>query len=454
MYSYWKLHKYPIIIALGCVFFYYTFAYHLIREDFVKLLSLYSVLFFFYYKLIQFEKWNFKFLLVTGILFRLIFLFSDPNLSQDFYRFIWDGELIKNGINPYLYTPNTLIEQSDLAVANPQQLYEGMGSLSARHFSNYPPLNQLIFTISTFIGGGTILGSLVVMRLVIILADIGILIFGRKLLLHLGRSNHLAFWYFLNPLVIIELSGNLHFEGVMLFFFVWAMYLISVQKWKLAAPVYALSILVKLVPILFLPLFLKHLGLKKSTLFYSLVGFTCIIFLLPFYSSEFITNYAQTVGLWFSNFEFNASVYNLVKKVGVVYFEAKPWELVKAYGSLVPKLVISIALLLTFLRKNQDLKKLLGSMLLLLSSYYFLSSTVHPWYIVFLLVLAIFSDYRFAMVWSATVVLSYFTYANPDFKENLWLITLEYCLVFGYFIYEIFKNHNIKARFSKKINLG
>lgn len=451
MRSYWKLHKYPILIALGSVLLYYLFAHNLAREDFIKLIAFYGVLFFFFYKLIQFEKWNFKFLLLVGILFRLIFLFTEPNLSQDFYRFIWDGELIKNGINPYLYTPNTLIQKSDLAIANAQQLYDGMGSLSARHYSNYPPLNQLIFTISSFLSGGSVLGSLIVMRIIIILADIGILYFGRKLLQNIGNSNHLTFWYFLNPLVIIELTGNLHFEGVMLFFFVWSIYLISTNKWKQAAPIYAFSILLKLVPILFLPLFLKHFGFKKSVLFYSLIGITCVLFLLPFYSSEFIDNYSQTVGLWFSNFEFNAGIYNVVKKIAVTQFEAKPWELVKSYGNLVPKLIISAALLLTFLRKNQSLVTLISSMLILLSFYYFISSTVHPWYIIFLLTLGIFSNYRFPIVWSAMAVLSYYAYSNPDFKENLWILSFEYLIVFGYLFYEISKSNNVKSFFRKKI---
>ncbi|WP_350293055.1 mannosyltransferase [uncultured Croceitalea sp.] len=447
---YIKLHKYSILIVLGCILFYLSFAYDLDREDFTKLMLLYGALVFFHYKLIQFEKWNFKFLLIAGILFRLVFVIAEPNLSQDFYRFIWDGELIKNGINPYLHTPNTLIERPDFAITNSQELYNGMGALSARHYSNYPPLNQLIFTVSTYLGGGSVLGSLIIMRLSIILADIGILYFGRKLLKIIGSSTHLAFWYFLNPLVVIELTGNLHFEGVMLFFFVCSIYLISINKWKLAAPVYAMSILLKLVPLLFLPLLLKYFGFKKSAIFYTLIGVTSLIFLLPFISPEFLANYSKTVGLWFSNFEFNASIYNIVKKVGVHYFEAKPWELVKSYGNLVPKLVILIALLLTFLRKNKNIKTLLGSMLILLTSYYFLSSTVHPWYIIFLLTLTIFTNYRFPIVWSVLVILSYYAYSNPEFKENLWLLAIEYSLVLGYIIYEIFKNHNTLSLFRKK----
>ncbi len=450
--TYWRLHRTAFLFVLLSLAFYYTFSYQLIRTDFIRLLTLYIGLFSLCFMLIKLEKWNFKFLLVTGILFRLVFLCVEPNLSQDFYRFIWDGELIKNGLNPYIYTPDQLIQKTNLAVANADELYKGMGSLSARHYSNYPPLNQIIFTISSFLSGGSILGAIISMRLIIILADIGILFFGRKLLLQLNSSKHLAFWYFLNPLVIIELTGNLHFEGVMLFFFVWSLYLLSLNKYKVAAPIYALSILLKLVPILFLPFFLKHFGFKKSTIFYTLIAITCLAFLLPFYSPVFIDNYSKTVGLWFSNFEFNAGFYNLIKSIGINYFEAKPWELIKSYGSLVPKLTIIVALLLTFLRKNEKLQVTIGSMLALLSFYYFISSTVHPWYIIFLLVLSIFSNYRFAILWSALVVLSYYAYSNPDFKENLYLLAIEYLVVFGYLIYEIFKNHNSITSFRKKLN--
>ncbi|WP_375325547.1 mannosyltransferase [Flagellimonas sp. GZD32] len=449
MQSYWRLHRYPILFAVACLLFYWSFAYHLVRTDYVKLFMLFGALFYLYYKLMQFEKWNFKFLLVVGILFRLVFLFAEPNLSQDFYRFIWDGELIKNGVNPYLYTPDQIIEQGKIVFANMKELREGMTDLNARHFSNYPTVNQLFFAISAFLGGGSVLGSMIVLRLIIILADLGTLYFGRKLLQNINQANHMAFWYFINPLVIIELTGNLHFEGVMLFFFVWAAYLISKNKWLWATPIYALSIMVKLMPLLFLPIFLKYLGLKKSAVFYTLTGIGCLVLLLPFYSPVFIDNYSDTLALWFHNFEFNASIYNVVKKIAVTYFQAKPWELINTYGNLIAKIVIGLALLITFIRKNRSLQSVITSMTLLLASYYFLSSTVHPWYIVFLLGMAIFTELNFPLVWSATVILSYYTYSNPDFKENLWLLAVEYILVFGVFLYEMIGKGSKKLYFFK-----
>jgi alpha-1,6-mannosyltransferase len=439
--TYLQLHKVSLILALLSMVFYYIFAYHLERTDFPKLLTLFTALFFLCYKLIQFEKWNLKLLLVIGILSRLVFLLTEPNLSQDFYRFIWDGQLVQNFINPYLEVPNSLISQPHLIIKNAEQIYQGMGSLSAMHFSNYPPLNQLLFALATFLGGKSILGSVIALRGIIILADVGVFYFGRKLLKKLNRSPYLIFWYFLNPLVVIELTGNLHFEGVMLFFFVWSMYLLSVNKWQWAALVLACSISVKLVPLLFLPLFLTHFGLKRSILFYILVGLTSVVLLTPFYTSEFIHNYSKTIGLWFSNFEFNAGLYNAVKQIAI-QFDAKPWELIKTYGKITPILTIGIVLLFTFLRKNQDLLVLLSSMMWVLTLYYFLSATVHPWYIIFLVTLSIFTTYRYAVVWSAAAVLSYFAYTQLGFKESLYLLTIEYMTVYGYIIYEISIHRN------------
>jgi hypothetical protein len=254
----------------------------------------------------------------------------------------------------------------------------------------------------------------------------------------------------LNPLVIIELTGNLHFEGVMLFFFVWALYLISINKWLWATPVYAISIMVKLMPLLLLSIFIKYFGFKKSIAFYTLVLLGCTALLFPFYSSVFIDNYSETVGLWFSNFEFNASIYNVVKKIGVTYFEAKPWELIDAYGSFIQKVVVVIVLLLAFLRKNQKMESLITSMLFALACYYFLSTTVHPWYVVFLLGFSIFTDYRFPLLWSFTIILSYYTYSNPNYTENLGLLAIEYLLVIGFFIYEMIGSRPKKLYFFKK----
>jgi Gpi18-like mannosyltransferase len=255
----------PLLLALTSLLFYWSFAYDLYRTDYVKLICLYTGLFFLFYKLVQISKHNLKILAWMAFVFRAIFILGIPNLSQDFYRFLWDGRIILEGFNPYLFTPESFIVNGEFPVTQAQELYAGMGNLSASHYTNYPPLNQLCFVIAGLFAGKSILGSAMVLRLIIIAADFGTLHFGQKLLEKLKLPVYNIFWYILNPFIIIELTGNLHFEGVMIFFLIWALYLLHSKKWKLAAVVFACSVSIKLIPLLFLPLFNKWFTKKETS---------------------------------------------------------------------------------------------------------------------------------------------------------------------------------------------
>ena len=208
-----------------------------------------------FYKIVQLAKYNIQLLTYVAFAFRAVFILAIPNLSQDFYRFIWDGQLLLKGLNPYLSTPFHEMNQGILSgFPNQVELYQGMGDLNASHYSNYPPLNQILFAWGNLFPGKSILSSVIGLRLVIVAADFGTLYFGKKLLERLNIPIYTIFWYILNPFIIIELTGNLHFEGVMIFFLVWSLYLLHIGKWQWSAVVFALSVSVKLIPLIFLPL--------------------------------------------------------------------------------------------------------------------------------------------------------------------------------------------------------
>ena len=447
-----KLNKTPLLLVLLSILFYGAFAYDLVRTDYTKLIMLYSALFILFYKLVQHFKSNTQFLTYLAFGFRAIFILAIPNLSQDFYRFIWDGRMILEGINPYLFTVESFISQGEFPVADAQALRTGMGELNASHFTNYPPINQLCFTIAALFAGKSILGSVFVMRLLIIAADFGTLHFGKTLLDKLNIPVYNIFWYILNPFIIIELTGNLHFEGVMIFFLVWGLYLLYIGKWQFAAVVLALSISVKLIPLIFLPLFfqwfVKRNDKDKETLtvlnltrligFYAIIIITTLLLFAPFYSSEFIHNYSKTVALWFQNFEFNGSMYYIAREIGYLF---RGYNEIAIIGTVTPILVILFVLIITFFRRNRTPITLITAMLLVLSFYYFTTTTVHPWYLATLLILSVFTKYKFPLVWSFVIILSYLAYVNlnkADKSENLWLITLEYAIVYGVFIWEVF----------------
>ena len=432
-----KLNRTPILLVLSSILFYFSFAYDLERADYLKLIMLYSALFFVFYKLVQLLKNHMSFLTWSAFIFRAIFLLSIPNLSNDFYRFIWDGRMILEGFNPYLYTVESFISKNVFPVEQALELYHGMGELNASHFTNYPPLNQLCFVFAALFAGKNILGSVVVIRILIIAADFGTLFFGKKLLEKLNIPVYNIFWYILNPFIIIELTGNLHFEGVMIFFLVWSLYLLHIGKWQLSAVILALSVSIKLIPLIFLPLFFQKFGWKKSILFYLITGLVTLLFFIPFYSETFISNYTKSVGLWFKTFEFNASLYYIAREIGYLF---RGYNEIAAIGKIIPAVVILFVLIITFFKKNKTTIDLITSMLFAVSFYYFTATTVHPWYIATLLILSIFTNYKFPLIWSFAIVLSYLAYTNANNTENLLLISIEYLIVYGFFVWEILKN--------------
>jgi hypothetical protein len=390
------------------------------------------------------QRYNLKILLAAAIIFRLLFLFAIPNLSQDFYRFIWDGRLLLEGINPYLMTPAEYFSSGDLPFSGAQELYEGMSSLSARNPTNYPPLNQLFFALAALFGGNSILTSVVWLRIFIIAADIGIFYFGRKLLRNLKFPESNIFLYLLNPLVIIELTGNLHFEGVMLFFLLAALYILQCQKWLFSALFFSCSIAVKLIPLMFLPLLFRRLGWKRALVYYAVTGFLLLLFFLPFLSGAFAENFFSSINLWFQKFEFNASIYYLIRWIG---YEVEGYNIIGYAGPALAGVVFVSILFMAILKRNQEIRGLLTSMMFGMGIYLLLATTVHPWYLATPLLLSVFTRYKFVQVWSLMVVLSYFAYSQPDYKENLWIIALEYVVIFGVMVYEAVKFQATNSKF-------
>ena len=451
------------IFTMGLYFF---FAYYLERENFTQLFSQYVILFIPFLYFLKFEKNNIPFLIGIAILFRLIFLLAIPNLSQDFYRFIWDGRMILEGLNPYISLPETFIQERNFPINQAVDLYKGMGPLNGSHFTNYPPINQLNFLLAAIVSNSSILGAAIVMRVQIILADIGIIYFGKKILEKLNLPIHHIFLYALNPFIIIELTGNLHFESVMLFFLVWSLYLLLKGKWMWAAILLGLSVSVKLIPLLFLALFFQwftsaplsdHLSTPLNNPKYSLSGFgrlclfglivilTNIVLFLPFVSSELISSYTDSVGLWFRNFEFNASLYYIAREIGYTF---RGYNEIAVIGKIMPSIAIVFLVMITFFRKNKTPQQLITALLLGLTFYYFTTTTMHPWYLATLILLSVFTKYRFTIVWSVAMILSYQAYANDPWKENLWFVGLEYVLVYGFLIWEIIqiRKRNLSIR--------
>lgn len=430
--------KLVYIFIFLSVLAYAGIAYFIPREEIFSLWALCFFLFVMYAYFLNFtdKQKEFRFYLLSGVFFRLVFLFGIPLLSNDYFRFIWDGRLFVNGFNPYLSLPAEFINSPEVEqIAQHQELYDGMGGLSQQNYTCYPPINQLMFAIGAYFIKENILANIITMKILIILSEIGSFYFGMRILqkLKLPLTNILI--YVLNPFIIMELTGNVHWEPVMIFLVILSIFLLMEEQWKSSAFFMAMAISVKLIPLILLPALLRKLGFKKAVLYYSVTIFFFLLFYMPFFDWEAPENMLKSVSLYFDNFEFNASIFYVIREWG---YQVYGYNIIRTAGPWMSLAAFIFILIISFQKATATWKGVLNAMLFALSTYYFLATTVHPWYISTLLMLSVFGNYRYVVVWSAVIMLSYMAYSNEAFKENLYLVALEYTCVYGFLIYEIF----------------
>ncbi len=182
----------------------------------------------------------------------------------------------------------------------------------------------------------------------------------------------------------------------------------------------------KLLPLLVLPLLLRRLGLPKLVWFGLGLAVGLVALFGPFLSLELVENIGRSLNLYFRNFEFNASFYYLARAGG---------EWLTGYNQIArigPALALLTALgglLLAATERQPIWATLPRALLLLLTLYFLLATTVHPWYLAPLVLLSTFTRARYALVWSGMIVLSYAAYRTSAYTENLWLVALEYAVV-------------------------
>ncbi len=274
-------------------------------------------------------------------------------------------------------------------------------------------INQLLFAL-----GVLSTKPILIYRLLLILADL----ITFKLLTKLS-SQTWGLTYWLSPMVILEGAGNLHFEPVMVAFLVLGLYHFKQGEPFRSSVALAVSVLLKLIPLMFAPLLLKVV--KQKQLKIMVFGFivTLALFSTPFLDPWFFATYSESVGLWFSNFEFNAGIYRIIKEVGTL-FGVQDWQMIRFYGKAHSLAIIILALKFTW--GCDRFSKVLDKSYLLLLIYLLTAPTIHPWYLITLLALGAISKHPSAILWSFTIIISYVAYQMNPIELPLWLVALQF----------------------------
>ncbi len=294
--------------------------------------------------------------LSVTVAMRAILVFAPPSLSDDIYRYRWDGRVQANGINPYVEPPGaTRLE--DLRDEHWAQInYPRIRSI-------YPPLAQLLF-VSTYRVSPTI-GAF---QWLALLGDL--LVVG--LTLGLLATWNLPRWYValyaLHPLPALEFASSGHFDAWTCAAVLGAILAHARGYAATSTTLLAAGVLLKTWPLVFVPLLVRHRPRWHVGLFAGLL----VLAYLPYLDAgvQMLQPWFDYAGRW----RFNDGVF---------------WLLATATGSLElgKALAAGIGVGLLAWLWRRDVEPVVGGYWLLLA-FIALMPTIHPWYLLWALPLA------------------------------------------------------------------
>ena len=224
--------------------------------------------------------------LIFAALFRLSIIFFPPYLSDDIYRYIWDGRVQAAGINPYRYIP----AEDSLAQLRDDKIYPYINRRDTAH-TIYPPVAEAAFLVITRFSESVtwMKVAMVGFEAVAVWAII-------QLLVSFGFARQRVLIYAWHPLVVWEFAGSGHIDALAIAFI--ALTLLARRKNKETATglLLACATCVKLFPVVLLPAVYKRWSWKMPVAFVAAVVIAYLPYLgvgpmkalgsLPFYATE------------------------------------------------------------------------------------------------------------------------------------------------------------------------
>jgi alpha-1,6-mannosyltransferase len=322
-------------------------------------------------------------LLAVSLLLRLSFISTIPIGSEDAYRYLWDGKVQANGINPYLYT--ALDPRLD-------SLHSPLLPAAMNHAdlkTIYFPFSQWIF-FSCYLLSGESLWSY---KLLYLAAETLTIV---GLLLVLSRSKvdrKYVLLYALCPLPILEFAVDAHLDAVGLPLFVFALFFYQSERKVLSYLLLGLSFSIKPVGLIALPaLFFFTKGWRNRL---STVGIPILVVGAQFLPYLYGSNPFETLFSFTKNWSFNGPLFE------IFYSFINNNQTARIYCSG----VLALLIIVLILRRGALFDTIYFSLLFLILC----SPVVHPWYVCWLAVLLPLLRRRSGIALVAGVSLTSFT---------------------------------------------
>lgn len=330
------------------------------------------------------------FVLLVGVASRVLLLGTTPTLSNDIYRYQWDGRVQVHGIDPYAYAPNdarlTFLRDDHSSHINFPHLR-----------TVYPPLTQLAFRL-----GASIDDTLTAQKLVFVWAEL--LIVG-SLLFILWRRGRSLLWvvaYAWHPLAILEITGSGHNDALGIAM-LWLGLAAWEARWWLGAGVaWAAAFLSKFTSLVLVPWWWLRRVPRRGLVMLLLLS------LLPLATRPTAIS-ALFESLWevTTRFESNASLY-----LGLV------WVTRSVFMARLLAVGLGVGFLVWWARREADpIRYCLG----VFAASSLLTPVLHPWYLVWLIPCFCLWRVPALVALTGTVVLAYAVW--PGYlSEGRWEI--------------------------------
>ena len=305
--------------------------------------------------------------LVFALMFHGTMLLSRAPLSDDIFRYYWDGKVTVHGINPYAYSPD-----ADLLGPLRDSNWERVQNKDVH--TMYPPFAQAIFAAAYAIFPG--ITSLRLLSVSFSLLAIGVLI---RILAKQGVDIRYAILYAWSPLATIEFANSGHIDSLAVWLSLLSFLCLLRGRKMLSSVALGLAVLAKTFPLLFAGLFFPRWGRKGTLLFAAVIAIPFVPFLGARAALFRGSAYFVDRGL------FNGSLFPLL-------LSGMQRIMVRQEALLVSKILVLIifvcllALLYVRLRRlGEDDVILWKYSFWLTGAFLLLSPIMHPWYLTWVL---------------------------------------------------------------------
>ncbi|MCZ6734535.1 MAG: glycosyltransferase 87 family protein [Planctomycetota bacterium] len=381
-----------------------------------------------------------------------VLLTHEPALSDDVYRYVFDGRNAAAGINPYLKTPNECFGVIEDAAED----WPGQADLLP--LINNPQLHTIYLPASQWVFASTGLAimddwsdpasSARVFRAVFIGFDLAVIIGLLIALARAGRSPWWAVLYAWHPLPIAEFAGSGHLDSLGIALLVGALlaYTKAPKKiWEWTVML-ALGTLVKPVALPVAALLLKGRPWPAWARSLAIGGTVCLFIAGPLwltYDAQPLKNMVSTAELFTLKWAHFGSVY-----------EPMLWTIEKAQPQwtndqqevLARRLCIAmvLAVVVVVWLRSRDVW---GGSRMILFAMVLLSPTAHPWYLLWSL--ALMPMTRSGALWIASLTLPWGYVVLGDvvsWSVSPWVMVAAYLPVYAALLFDAAKGLAVARR--------